>query len=104
MSMKIFKKIISTFIGSLIDFIDEKVDDKEEANKLKAILEAYQKSAYLRLAETQASLIMAEYNGTWLQKNWRAIVMIIFAIAIVFLGRDDLVVLLKAALMGYVGG
>ncbi|ELB2092042.1 hypothetical protein [Vibrio parahaemolyticus] len=103
MSMKIFKKIISTFIGSLIDFIDEKVDDKEEANKLKAILEAYQKSAYLRLAETQASLIMAEYNGTWLQKNWRAIVMIIIAIAIVALGRTDLIDMLKIGLSGFIG-
>ncbi len=103
MSMKIFKKIISTFIGSLIDFIDEKVDDKEEANKLKAILEAYQKSAYLRLAETQASLIMAEYHGTWLQKNWRAIVMIIIAIAIVALDRTDLIDMLKIGLSGFIG-
>ncbi|EOD9553058.1 hypothetical protein ACJ7RV_002174 [Vibrio parahaemolyticus] len=103
MGMNIFKKIVSTFIGSLFDFIDEKVTDKEEAKKIKAVLEAYQKSAYLRLAETQASLILAEYNGSWLQKNWRAIVMIIIAIAIVGLGRTDLIDMLKIGLSGFIG-
>ncbi|EKC5520953.1 hypothetical protein OP256_001317 [Vibrio parahaemolyticus] len=103
MGMNILKKIVSTFIGSLFDFIDEKVTDKEEAKKIKAVLEAYQKSAYLRLAETQASLILAEYNGSWLQKNWRAIVMIIIAIAIVGLGRTDLIDMLKIGLSGFIG-
>ncbi|MBE4265307.1 hypothetical protein HJ071_10165 [Vibrio parahaemolyticus] len=76
---------------------------KRRQKKIKAVLEAYQKSAYLRLAETQASLILAEYNGSWLQKNWRAIVMIIIAIAIVGLGRTDLIDMLKIGLSGFIG-
>ncbi|WP_259556319.1 hypothetical protein [Vibrio harveyi] len=101
--MSIFSKIIDGVFGSLFDFIDDKVPDKKDADRLKTILEGFKTSAQYKTAALQADLIMKESEGNFLQRSWRAIVCIIFAIAIVFLDRSDLVPLLKAALMGYVG-
>lgn len=102
--MSIFSKIIEGVLDPLFDFVDEKVPDKKDSERLKTILEEFKTSTQYKTAELQTELIMKDFNGNFLQKSWRAIVAIMFAAAIVFMGRDDLIVLLKVALSGYVGG
>jgi hypothetical protein len=70
---------------------------------------------YSSLMEAQSQIIMAEANGqSWLQRNWRPLVMIFFAfiIGMIFFGKTppgvteevqiELMGLLKIGLGGYV--
>jgi hypothetical protein len=72
--------LIPAITGIISKAIDKAVPDKDEAERLKAqiTLQAMQQSH----AELQGavSIIMAEANGeSWLQRNWRPLLMIWFA-------------------------
>tara|TARA_R110000796_G_scaffold69170_4_gene157987 strand:+ start:5390 stop:5767 length:378 start_codon:yes stop_codon:yes gene_type:complete len=76
--------MIAAFIPAIIGLIgkgiDKAVPDKDEAERLKAqiTLEAMKSDG----AELQAatSIILAEANGeSWLQRNWRPLLMLWFA-------------------------
>ena len=74
------------FVGKIIDkgfdLIDEVVEDKDEANKLKAgLTEKWGQidlSKYVEQIKAQASIIVAEAQGGWLQRNWRPLMMVMF--------------------------
>ena len=74
------------FVGKIIDkgfdLIDEVVEDKDEANKLKAgLTEKWGQidlSKYVEQIKAQASIVVAEAQGGWLQRNWRPLMMVMF--------------------------
>lgn len=79
--------IVGKVIDGVIGLIDEAVEDKDEANKLKAQMIAVFQNAdltkFTSLVKAQAGIIMAEANGhSWLQRNWRPLLMLIFMIII----------------------
>ena len=79
--------IIGKVIDGVVGLIDEVVEDKDEANKLKAQMVAVFQNADLTkfqvLIKAQAGIITAEANGhSWLQRNWRPLLMLIFMIII----------------------
>jgi len=78
---------VGKVIDGVIGLIDQVVEDKDEANKLKAQMIAVFQNAdltkFTSLVKAQASIILAEANGhSWLQRNWRPMLMVIFMIII----------------------
>ena len=79
--------IVGKVIDGVVGLIDQVVEDKDEANKLKAQMIAVFQNAdltkFTSLVKAQAGIIMAEANGhSWLQRNWRPMLMLIFMIII----------------------
>ena len=110
------------FLSSLIKPVTEMVDNlhtsDEERLEAKAVLLQLQTGlmsqtlAYeQRLVESQASVLLAEAtSSSWLTRTWRPITMLSFVFLILysqFTGMeipDDLWVVLKIGLGGYLGG
>ncbi len=75
--------VVGKVIDSVCNIIDEAVEDKDLANKLKNELRINQLSKLSSLAQkeldAQAQTITAEIQGeSWLQRNWRPILMLTF--------------------------
>ena len=79
--------VIGKVLNGVLGLVDEAVEDKDEANRLKAQLTNVFQNADLTkftvLVQAQASIITAEANGqSWLQRNWRPLLMLIFMVII----------------------
>ena len=75
--------MIWSLIGSIgckvLDIVDDVVEDKDEANRLKFEIQRQlieNKSSEL---EAAAKIVLAEAQGGWLQRNWRPLLMVTFA-------------------------
>ena len=66
-------------IKTLFSTIDKTIDNKAEAEKIKQKIQEQLISGQLKELEAQAKVITAEANGSWLQRNWRPSLMLIFA-------------------------
>ena len=80
-------KILGAFATKACDVVDQLVEDKDLAGKLK--FQITQQSAqidvtkYVAQLEAQKSVLVAEIQGeSWLQRNWRPMIMIMFATVI----------------------
>jgi len=110
--------LIGPLLGGLFGLIDKSVEDRDQAAKIKADLQTMVLSGQLRELETAAGIITAEANGeSWLQRNWRPLLMLLFGIIIAnnyllaplfgtpqALIPPDMWALLKLGLGGYVMG
>ena len=68
--------LIGSIGGKVLDIVDDVVEDKDEANRLKFEIQRQlieNKSSEL---EAAAKIVLAEAQGGWLQRNWRWIVLI----------------------------
>lgn len=79
--------VIGKVLDGVFSLIDKGIEDKDEANKLKAELDTVFKNADLtEFTETlraQSSIIVAEAKGeSWLQRSWRPLIMLLFGIII----------------------
>ncbi|MHC4757091.1 MAG: 3TM-type holin [Planctomycetota bacterium] len=79
--------IVGNIIDGVLGLIDKTIEDKDEAAKLKAQMVAVFQQAdltkFTTLVKAQASIILAEASGaSWLQRNWRPLLMLIFMIII----------------------
>ena len=75
-------KLVGAVTG-LIDEIDTTDEEKlEKRNELTAIVNEFQSKVLeheVAMAKEQASIILAEANGkSWLQRNWRPLLMCVF--------------------------
>jgi len=72
--------IVGDVLKGIIGLVDEVVEDKDEANKLKAQLSTVFASAdltkFTALLKAQAAIVLAEAKGGWLQRNWRPLLML----------------------------
>ncbi|HIF9075759.1 TPA: hypothetical protein ACX6NV_000590 [Photobacterium damselae] len=100
--MAIGRIIIGNVIEKLYEFIDKRVDNKQEAEKIKGIIELFLISKDCIKLTKQTDLVITELKGNFLQRSWRPIVMIIFAIGVV-MGKPELYEVLLRGLSGYVG-
>ncbi len=114
--------VVTTVVSKIADLIDQKVEDKDLANKLKAEIQTdILTKEYSRIEqelEAQKAIIVAEATGhSWLQRNWRPITMLVFVYIIAhnyiiapLFGLQELAIppdmwsLLKIGLGGYVIG
>lgn len=76
-----FIPIIGKALERGLDIVDDMVEDKDEANRLKAAIKQqvliHQHDELVKELEAQAKIILAEARGGWLQRNWRPMLMLI---------------------------
>ena len=63
--------LIGSIGSKVLDIVDDVVEDKDEANRLKFEIQRQlieNKSSEL---EASAKIVLAEVQGSWLQRNWR---------------------------------
>ena len=71
--------LIGSIGGKVLDIVDDVVEDKDEANRLKFEIQRQlieNKSSEL---EAAAKIVLAAAQGGWLQRNWRPLLMVTFA-------------------------
>jgi len=76
--------VVGKIFDGLFGVIDQAVEDKDEANKLKAQLEQVFKNAdltkFTEQIRAQKDIIVAEAQSeSWIARTWRPIVMLFFA-------------------------
>ena len=71
--------LIGTIGGKVLDIVDDFVEDKDEANWLKFQIQRQLIETKSSELEAQAKIVLAEAQGSWLQRNWRPLLMVIFA-------------------------
>jgi hypothetical protein len=71
--------LIGTIGGKVLDIVDDVVEDKDEANKLKFQIQKQLLESKNGELEVQAKIILAEAQGSWLQRNWRSLLTVTFA-------------------------
>ena len=70
--------LIGSIGGKVLDIVDGVVEDKDEANRLKFEIQRQlieNKSSEL---ESAAKIDLAEAQVSWLQRNWRPLLMVTF--------------------------
>lgn len=70
---------VAPMVKTLFNTIDKTIDNKAEAEKIKQSIQQQLLSGQLKELEAQAQIITAEAKGSWLQRNWRPILMLVFA-------------------------
>ena len=63
--------LIGTIGGEVLDIVDDVVEDKDEANQLKFQIQKKLLESKSTELEAQAKIVLAEAQGSWLQRNWR---------------------------------
>ena len=71
--------LIGTIGGKVLDIVDDVVEDKDAANNLKFQIQKQLIETKSSELEAQAKIVLAEAQGSWLQRNWRPLLMITFA-------------------------
>ncbi len=71
--------IAGPLIKGLFDVVDQAVEDKDQAARIKARLQEMVLAGQMKEIEAAASIIVAEaQGGAWLQRSWRPITMLVF--------------------------
>jgi len=114
--MSILSKILSPVTSIISGVLDKTVVDKNERERLKQEIAMALITEGEAQLEAQAKIIVAEANGSFLQRNWRPATMVTFVALVVlrWLGLTDttitpeleieLMELIKIGLGGYVVG
>ena len=71
--------LIGTIGGKALDIVDDVVEDKDAANNLKFQIQKQLIETKSTELKAQAKIVIAEAQGSWLQRNWRPLLMVTFA-------------------------
>ena len=71
--------LIGTIGGKVLDIVDDVVEDKDAANNLKFQIQKQLIETKPTELGAQAKIVLAEAQGSWLQRNWRPLLMVTFA-------------------------
>ncbi|MCK5606200.1 hypothetical protein KAR91_30150 [Candidatus Pacearchaeota archaeon] len=78
--------LVGEIVKGVFGLVDQAVEDKDEANKLKAQLQTVFNNSdmtkFTTQIKSQVEVIVAEATGSWLQKNWRPMLMCLFGIIV----------------------
>lgn len=74
--------LASALLPSLFKTVDKVVDNKAEAEQLKLQLQKDILSGEMKELESATKVLVAEMSGSWLQRNWRPMVMVNFMVLI----------------------
>ena len=75
--------LIGSIGGKILDIVDDVVEDKEAANRLKFEIHRQLIENKSNELESAAKIVLAEAQGSWLQRNWRPLLMVTFAALVV---------------------
>ena len=81
---KIFGSGIKETVESVHKVIDTISTNDEEKLSAKAKLTEIVTSQLTKITELQASVIMSETSGNWLQRSWRPVLMLAFGFIVVY--------------------
>ena len=65
-------------IDKLFEIVDDVVEDRDAANNLKFQIQKQLIETKSSELEAQAKIVLAEAQGSWLQRNWRPLLMVTF--------------------------
>lgn len=78
--------IVGKVIEGIISLVDKVVPDTAEANRIKSEITklAYSQDhdKFIKLIEEQTKIILAEAQGSWIQRNWRPLLMMVIVVII----------------------
>lgn len=75
--------LIPPLLSGIFGVIDKSVEDKTQAAAIKARLQEMVLTGQMKEIEAAAAIIKAEAQGeSWLQRNWRPLLMCLFAIIV----------------------
>lgn len=75
-------RIIERLIEPVFGVIDQAVTDTDERERLKAQIQMAMSQRAANLEEYARDIIVAEMRGNWLQRSWRPVMMLWFALII----------------------
>jgi hypothetical protein len=70
--------LIGSIGGKVLDIVDGVVEDNDEANRVKLEIQRQLTENKSSELETSAKIVLAEAQGSWLQRNWRPLLMVTF--------------------------
>lgn len=71
--------LIGPLLSGILGVVDKAVEDKDQANVIKAKLNEMAVTGAFKELEAAAKIIVAEAQGeSWLQRNWRPLLMVMF--------------------------
>jgi len=75
--------LIGPLVSGVLSVIDKAVEDKDQANAIKAKFNELAIAGEMKELESAAKIIVAEAQGdSWLQRNWRPMLMVMFGVII----------------------
>lgn len=77
-----FAALIGPILTGIFNIVDEVVEDKDAANKLKAALTQRQMELESQELKGRIDIILAEAKGSWLQRNWRPVLMMLIVVIV----------------------
>jgi len=81
--LNLISALAAPVLNGLFSAVDQAVEDKDEAARIKARLQEMVLTGQMREIEEAAEVIRAEANGdSWLQRNWRPLLMCLFGVII----------------------
>ena len=76
--MNVLKTVFGSVIDKGVDIVDQFVEDKDQAAKLKQALRLRMRDSADTALREQSSIIQSEAGGeSWLQRNWRPVLMLV---------------------------
>lgn len=71
--------LLGPIVSGLFGFVDKAVEDKDQAARIKARLQEMVLTGQMKEIEAAAGVIVAEaQGGSWLQRSWRPLTMLVF--------------------------
>ncbi len=78
-----FSALIGPVVSGLFGVIDKAVEDKDAAAKIKGRLQEMVLAGQMKEIEAAAQVVVAEAQGeSWLQRNWRPLLMCLFGVIV----------------------
>lgn len=68
--------VVGPIFKEVVKVINKAVPDKTKANELKAQIESALVALDSKTLESQARIVLGETQGSWMQRNWRPILML----------------------------
>jgi len=76
--MNVLKTVFGSVIDKGVDIVDQFVEDKDQAAKLKQAISLRMRDSADTALREQSSIIQSEAGGeSWLQRNWRPVLMLV---------------------------
>lgn len=75
--------LIGPLLSGVLTIVDKAVEDKDQAGQIKARLNELAITGSFKELEEAAKVIVAEAQGeSWLQRNWRPLLMVLFGVIV----------------------
>ncbi|SDK68139.1 3TM-type holin [Billgrantia gudaonensis] len=96
--MNLIGNILGTVAGPVMEVIDQAVEDKDQANRLKAELRSRLIEQQDAALQAKMKIVLAEAGGeSWLQRNWRPLLM---TVIVAIVGNNYLLAPYLGAMFG----